>query len=148
MKRIGKTWWDTWGGLQPHPASGSPSAPNGQGASRPGTPWSPLLPLSPFLPRFPGGPCIHTRETFQHRNGVLMYRRNYFRGRAKKGQAQDKKISLCIIINRLKLCKWASTVQDKGVVYICCLFIDLYRRALEQKKRGYCLNVIVRYAHF
>lgn len=28
----------TLGGLQPHPGNGNPSEPNGQGASKPGTP--------------------------------------------------------------------------------------------------------------
>lgn len=28
------------GGLHPHPGSGNPSGPKGQGASRPGTPWN------------------------------------------------------------------------------------------------------------
>lgn len=46
----------TLGGLHPHPGSGKPSGPMGQGASNPGTPWSPLSPLSPFRPRFPIGP--------------------------------------------------------------------------------------------
>lgn len=46
----------TFGGRQPQPGNGNPSEPNGQGASKPGTPCSPLLPLSPFLPRFPTGP--------------------------------------------------------------------------------------------
>lgn len=53
-------YWCTLGGLQPHPGRGRPSAPRGQGASKPGTPWSPFSPLSPFLPLFPIGPYLTT----------------------------------------------------------------------------------------
>ena len=42
--------------LQPHPAMGRPSGPNGQGASRPGGPGAPMSPLSPFRPRLPLSP--------------------------------------------------------------------------------------------
>lgn len=48
--------YNTFCGRHPQPGKGSPSVPNGHGASNPGTPCSPFSPRSPFRPRFPSGP--------------------------------------------------------------------------------------------
>lgn len=45
-------------GRHPQPGRGSPSAPVGHGASKPGTPISPL---GPDLPRLPRRPCYSER---------------------------------------------------------------------------------------